>query len=444
MLQRSIAFDVPTPRADIAVPGSATQDALALASRLGAAGLEPRLIRSGCGITAGGVDFQVLLRKCARSHQSIEHLLCRVAAVIDDGVPVTLSLRELGTGSSGVDVLEEFCLRVREYLGPEQASKIGLCVQSHQIPLQAFQLVSRVVLGQGPRYAILDSLQMQQHHDTKVQDETDRNWSLLWRQRLSDAALMPAYGAGVRAGCQLLGDEAAQAVLPSCGIRVPAGSAWLPIGLNLSRYADDGQIDWPRIKRQLAHCIDLGDQLLDLLCWPTACQRSDAWFNRRLGIVLTGLGDLVRRRGADPAELESLQWLNEIVLKIRNTLWGRSRALATRAGLLPALAGSDPTCGLGDLHRQTWQRRWRHAVASSAVRHRNLLVMSPYSVLPDDGLSDTRYTDLLPVLFHADAYAFDSPPSFDGWTVTDFRNFHQRAWAVMQRRDRCSLIAAAV
>ena len=45
--------------------------------------------------------------------------------------------------------------------------------------------------------------------------------------------------AGVRTGCPLLGDEAAAAVLPSHGIQVPPGSAWLPIGVHLPRFADD-------------------------------------------------------------------------------------------------------------------------------------------------------------------------------------------------------------
>ncbi|MFQ6004330.1 MAG: hypothetical protein ACE5OQ_02410 [Woeseia sp.] len=417
-----------------------------MSSRLRGLGLEPGLLGGGSGMTAGGVDLQVWPRELGRSAAAVEGFLRRVAAVVDEGVPVNLSLRQPGAGDDGVKILEEFCARVRNFMGVELASKIGLSLHSHQIPLQAYLLISRTLLGGGPRYVILDSLQMQHHREEIVQDETERNWSFLWRQRKSATSLVPAYGAGVRTGCPLLGDEAAQGILPLHGMQVPAGSAWLPIGLHLPRFADDeGRVDWSLLQRTLEGCIDLGDQLLDILSWPTAGQRTDAWLNRRLAVLVTGAGDLVHRRGVDPTSLECLQWVDETIVRVRKTLWDRSHVIAGQTGVLPALERSDPSCGLDDTcHRQSWQRRWRLALVSSAVRHRNLMVMSPYSVLPGKGRATTGYTDLLPVLVHADAYAFAGRPPLCGWNAREFRNFHTRAWAVMQRRYGRSLVAAGV
>jgi hypothetical protein len=300
MLQKSVSFEAPPPRqeTDRRTPGSVTGIACSLVASLRSLGLRPGLLPGESGLTAGGADLQVWPRELGRSGLAAEHFLRRVAALIDGGIPVTLSLRELGPCDSGIQVLEDFCSRLRNSLGADKPrmSKIGLSLRSHQIPLQAYFLISRTLLGSGPRYVILDSLQMQRHKNDRVQEETDRNWSFLWRQRKSEASLIPVYGAGVRTGCPLLGDEAADAILPVHGMQVPAGSAWLPISLHLARFADgNGQINWPLLQTALEGCIDLGDQLLDVLSWPTACQRSDAWLNpayRRPDRLIAGTGTL--------------------------------------------------------------------------------------------------------------------------------------------------------
>jgi hypothetical protein len=450
MLQESIVFDPLAPRFDASrsVQGSATDIVLGLVDSLQELGLTPGLMRSGSGMTAGGTDLQVWPRELGRCDTATEHFLRRIAEPVHDGVPVTLSLKELGPDESAIEVLERFCATIRSFFAADKAllSKIGLCLHSHQIPLQAYLLISRALLGSGPRFVVLDCLQMKHHRNSRVQEETEKNWSFLWRQRDLENPLLPAYGAAVRTGCPLLGDEAAEAVLPAHGIQVPAGSAWLPIGLHLPRFADDkGQLGWPLLQSALESCIDLGDQLLDVLSWTTPCQRSDAMLNRRLAIVVSGVGDLVQMHGNDPGCLKCLQWVDGIIRRVRRILWDRSHVIAGQTGLLPALARSDPSGGLCDhSHRQNWQRRWHLAVASSAVRHRNLLVMSPYTVLPAGRDGSSAYTDLLPVLAHADAYAFAGQARLESWNIGHFRNFHTRAWAVMQQQNARSLIAAGV
>lgn len=450
MLQETIAFNVDSPRQATGrrTPGSATDIADGLLRALMDHELSTALIRSGAGITAGGADIQVWPRELERSDMATRHFMRRLAEPLLGDLPVTLSIRELGPGDGGIELLESLCSGIRGYLGADKTlmTRIGLSLHSHQIPLQAYLLISRTLLGNGPRYVIMDSLQMQYHKQARVQEETEKNWLFLWRQRNLQNALIPAYGASVRTGCPLLGDEAAEAVLPLHGVQVPAGSAWMPITLHLPRFADDtGQIAWPKLQSALEACIDIGDQLLDVLSWAAPCQRSDAWLNRRLAIVVTGIGDLVQSRGNDPTCLDCLQWVDETIVRIRKTLWDRSHVIAGQTGILPALARSDPSGGLCDhSHRQNWQRRWRLALASSAVRHRNLLVMSPYSVLPQDGEDTAAFADLVPVLAHADAYAFAGQPPLGDWNMADFRKFHTRAWAVMQRRNARSLVAAGV
>ena len=151
----------------------------------------------------------------------------RLEAFVHDGLPVTLSIRELGPDDAAIELLEKLCLSIRRYLGADKAllSRIGLSVHSHQLPLQAYLLISRTLLGDGPRYVLMDSLQMQYHKQARVQEETERNWLFLWRQRGLQNSVMPAYGAAVRTACPLLGDEVSEAVLPLHGVQVPAAHA---------------------------------------------------------------------------------------------------------------------------------------------------------------------------------------------------------------------------
>ena len=184
---------------------------------------------------------------------------------------------------------------------------------------------------------------------------------------------------------------------------------------------------------------------MDRLHWSQAGQLSDARQNRRLAISVTGLGDLILPRGLDPQDLDALRWLSAIVMRIRKILWHHSGQMARKYGCLPALCRSDPSNGWDDsAHRESWRHHWRIALEKSAVRHRNMLVLSPYSVLPSDGSCDAAYTDLLPAIACADAWSFADVPQAGNWNLSEYKTFHRRAWAVIQGRKTGTFVAAGV
>jgi hypothetical protein len=161
--------------------------------------------------------------------------------VLEAGTPLTLSLTDLGRDDAAICNLQRFCA----YLQAEIATRgvtgdgLGLCMYSHQVPLQAFQVLANSVGGDGPRYVLLDRLQMTQHQNGQVRADSDTIWSFLWRNRQAQTPLMPAYGATVRTGCPLLSNEVASSVLSVSGLQVPTDSAWLPISLSLPQFASD-------------------------------------------------------------------------------------------------------------------------------------------------------------------------------------------------------------
>lgn len=263
-----------------------------------------------------------------------------------------------------------------------------------------------------------------------------RFWKQLWQFR-DRAAVRAAFAPLVSSGCPLLAAEAASAVQPLLGVQVPAGSAWVSAQIHLPNFVrDGGELRTDALEFALGATLEAADAMHDAADWATAQARHDAWLNRRLAIALTGIGDLVERRGQDPGSLDCLAELDDLFAWIKSVLLARSRALAAAGDMLPALRDSDPQRWLpASSVQDSWRERWQRAVLRHAVRNRNLLVMSPWSVLPGSGKDLGAYLDLLPVLVHADAFAFAGPTDRSGLNFNDFINLHQRARAVFERNS---------
>ena len=448
MLENTHLEEAPPRRDVLRGPGSAGGDVEELTRQLKRHKVHPRLLRSGNGITAGGAAIRVSVQQTLQSQLTTEHLVRRIALLAHEQVPLTLAIWELGAEDESISALEDFCAIVRAALTAEglEPADIGISMQSHLVPLKAYLVISTALLGCGPRYIVLDSLQMRHHECDIVQAEAQDNWSFLWSVRNASPTVIPAYAAGVTTRCPLLGDETATAILPEGGQQAPVQSAWLPMRISLPDFSDGrGRIDWDSLETSLRLAVDTGDRILEHLYWHLPQQRNDAWHNRRLAISIDGVGDLVVERGADPKDLHCLKWIDEAVARIHATLWDRTRTLAQRTEPLPALLSNWPAVSWDcDIKKSNWDVRWRRAVANCAVRHRNLLVMSPYAVLPKCSAASYDFVDLLPALHHADAFSFGTPRNEGFRNCTEFATFHRRAWAVMQRRNAASLVAAGV
>lgn len=258
--------------------------------------------------------------------------------------------------------------------------------------------------------------------------------------------MWPAYGAAVTSQCPLLADEVAGAILPGSGLQAPPDSRWLPIRVELTRYADThGQVRTEALALALDACVDCGEELIDLLDHASPASCRDQYLNRRIAVEVSGFGELIRMQGRRPCGLDALSSSMDLANEIRTRLWDRSRHLARHNELLPAIARSHPVSGEPrDDNERGWSARWQAAVERHAVRHRNLLVMSPYAVLPRDTRDCAAFADLLPVIGVADAHVFANPPCLRSWNALNFKNFHLRARAIIQRNSEASVIATRV
>lgn len=410
----------------------------------------PHLIKTRYGPGAGGLALRVSVSSYLDSPSAAGELHDRLRHILDCYVPVTLALTDPGHENAATDtrhMLEEFCSTLRDALPAHSLEHglVGTSIRSHVVPLQAY-LVITSVLGKGPRFVMLDSLQMQHHADARVQATTEANWLELWHRRQSARTAQAVYAESVRSHCSLLADEKTASILPTLAMPVPAESAWLPVELFLPDFADGrGHLNMPAVRAALRACLEANESLATQLCWSSELQRLDSRTNNRIALLLTGLGDLVAARRMQATEIHCLRWADSIVRAVQGELLNTSREMARNKETLPSLLQSDPSNVWHNFEQQhSWSSRWHQTLQAEAVRHRNLLVLSPYSVLPRGSKCSPDFTDLLPVLEHADAISFCKAPTFANWNVSEFSRFHRRAWAVIMRGNPRQHVAAGV
>lgn len=269
----------------------------------------------------------------------------------------------------------------------------------------------------------------------------DRVWRHLWEMRdiAPVSVMLPTV---VSSPCPLLAEENADAILPSSGIQVPRNSAWIPLQVDIMRFARrNGDIRLAALENALNSCVDKGDLLHDTRDWVSPLESHDSWLNRRLAVAIRGWGDLVRLRRADPGALRTLHELEELADFIGKTLRARSRAQARERGYCPAVDVAGTRISKSDAEIG---QRWRRAVSRTALRHRNLTTMSAWDVFPRNRSADPRYIDLLPLLRCANCVSFRRDVDIANWNMSDYRRFYERVSAVLRRKLDAGQIAKQV
>lgn len=275
--------------------------------------------------------------------------------------------------------------------------------------------------------------------DTEVSPQQSAEvWQHLWAMRnlARVSAMLPA---AVTSPCPLLPDEAASGVLMASLTAIPLDSAWVPLEVNLSGYVgDNGGLRLSLLDAALCAAVEKGEQAHDATRWSCAAHYNDSRLNRRLAIFVRGWGDVVARRGVDPESLATLRDMQTLANHVATVLTAASRAMADSNGYCPAL----DVAGARVLqHGREMNARWRRAIGENAVRHRNLLTISPWDVFPRQQPADFRYTNLLPLLKCANSVSFRRDVDIGHWNVKEFRGFHERTSAIL--RDSSGLPAIA-
>ena len=410
-------------------------------------GVELLSTLDGNGALASGVALQANARDTLASDGAAAQFRQQAFDILASGMGLSVSVCETGEGTDANAAFSSVCELLRSAAVDAAVSpdRVEMVADAEAIAPQTAWLLRRERLGDGPVHLLPGLSAMQPGRLRRDSGPHELFWPQLW-QAHTTGNVQAAFAPAVHSPCSLLSAEAATGVLPGTAVQVPPGTAWLPMRMDLSRFADGGgHLRLNAIEHAVCRSVEIGELLHDTVNWPTARMRHDAWLNRRLAIIVTGFGDLVRRRGQDPAVFASLEELSQLLRWVQDLLLRQSREVAQGVGNLPALELTDPsrTLPIGQV-RNSWRTRWREASRLAAIRHRNLLVLSPWSVFPANEPADWRNADLLPLLGFGDACAFPRPPALSHWNVNQFKSFHQRAWAVLQQRDASRQIAERI
>lgn len=214
--------------------------------------------------------------------------------------------------------------------------------------------------------------------------------------------------------------------------------------MDLAVYADArGRLCTAELEAALLAAVDDGDRLHDSTEWSEPLLEYDSWLNRRLAIALRGWGDIVERREADPASLQTLRDMEALAEWVCSVLHNRSRYLAQHNNWCPALDEAGALLMQKERSR-AWGRRWKKALAAVAVRHRNLTTLSPWDIFPRGKAADLRYANLLPLMRFADSLSFQRETSIANWNVNDFKGFYDRVAAITRAGHGAGFIAKQV
>ena len=252
-------------------------------------------------------------------------------------------------------------------------------------------------------------------------------------------ALLPA---AVSSPCPQLPSEAASGVLVATLTPVPDNSAWVPLELDLRQYLGrGGAVKRTQLERALRDAVATGERRHDEARWPDAGQQFDSHANRRLAILVRGWGDVVASGQLAPDSLGALREVQSLAQHVVATLMAASRSIAAVHGHCPAL---DISGARVRQHGEEMSARWCRAVGENAVRHRNLLALSPWDVFPRHAPADFRYTNLLPILTCANSVSFRREVDISHWSVKEFKGFIERVNAILRRSSEPSAIAEQV
>jgi len=266
-------------------------------------------------------------------------------------------------------------------------------------------------------------------------------WQHVWEMRdlAPVGTLLPA---AVSSSCPLLPNEAASGVLVSTLTPVPDNSAWVPLEVDLRHYlCSEGGVKRPLLNQALKDAVTAGERGHEEARWAGSAQHYDSRTNRRLAILVRGWGDVVAQGKAKPDSLDALREVQDLAQHVVATLAAASRSIADTHGYCPAL----DIAGASVLqHGKEMNARWRRAVGDNAVRHRNLLSLSPWDVFPQREPADFRYTNLLPLLKCANSVSFRREVEISHWNVKEFRGFYERVSAILRHSSELPMIAKQV
>ncbi len=230
----------------------------------------------------------------------------------------------------------------------------------------------------------------------------------------------------------LMGTEKPDTVMPLSLFEAPGESAWLGIQFDLSAIPGEQiQRGTGHLKKLVRVGVRLADNLIDSVDWPSGDLREDALANRRLAAHVTGIGDLVQRHGLDPEDFSTLRLILRWLRLFKRQLLRESLRLARERGPYPALDAQQLVDALAPRYGEA---RAQRIIARRSPRHRQLLALSPYCVLPraPADFPPRAWLSLLPVISIADNITMYGSRARSMLNRAEYERLLRSTWALLQ------------
>jgi hypothetical protein len=233
-------------------------------------------------------------------------------------------------------------------------------------------------------------------------DRCEHNWQALVSASHADCRikLVPVMAVTPLSGLHML--ERGDCVMPASLFEIGADTAWLMLEVDATRLGSP-----QKMKAQLADCLRFADNLIDQISWPRSSLQLDALLNRRVGMHISHLGDLLCRQKMHPASVDTFRWIKRWLWFVRRCFVHESMLLARRRGPFPELGATELIAELTPRYGVCDARR---LVLNRSLRHRHILALSPCALFPaESAYADEHWLNLIPALKCADAITMFGP-----------------------------------
>jgi hypothetical protein len=252
----------------------------------------------------------------------------------------------------------------------------------------------------------------------------ESRWQKLLAASHADSRIKPVPVMALRPLSGLHAVERGECVMPDSLFEVRADTAWLMLEIDATRLGPPA-----KLRAELSACLRMADNLIEEIYWPRPTLQLDALLNRRVGIHISRLGDLLTQRGMHPSDSRTFNWLRRWLRFVRRCFVHESILLARRRGPFPELGATEL---IAELTPRYGQQDASRMVKHRSLRHRHLLALSPFTLFPEESteVADECWLNLIPVIECADALTMYGPDPRNRLSVRDWGRLLQLTGAI--------------
>lgn len=213
-----------------------------------------------------------------------------------------------------------------------------------------------------------------------------------------------------------------------CGEQpLPPYGACLLGSFNLTRYVykdaeGNWQFNYTLMEADIPHIVRAMDNVIDETIYPLPQQETEAKSKRRMGLGVTGLGNVLGVLGIEYGSEEAKEWTKKLLRKLANLLYYNSALLAKEKGAFPLY---DKKKYLGGRFIKKLDKGVRDAISEYGIRNSHLTSIAPTGTI---SLTANNVSSGLEPVF---SYEYDRTiQTATGSFVEKVQDYAYREWGV--------------